>query len=97
MVGSEEVLPSNPGLFGCETDCPMSVAELAERLLRSSPYLALRNITCDSVDGILVLRGYLPTYYLKQMAQAIVFHIEGVTQVINEIEVVNAPALALRR
>ncbi len=97
MVGSEEALPADPGLFGCEAGYALSRAELAERLLRSSPYLALRNVTCDSVDGALVLRGCLPSYYLKQMAQAIVFHLEGVTGVINEIEVVNTPGLALRR
>jgi osmotically-inducible protein OsmY len=62
--------------------------ELAERALCSSPYLALRNVTCDDRDGVLTLRGSLPSYYLKQVAQAIASRVEGVRQVVNEIEVV---------
>jgi osmotically-inducible protein OsmY len=63
-------------------------ADLAERALRNSPYLALRNVTCDCRDGVLTLRGCLPTYYLKQVAQAVVARLEGVRQVVNEIQVV---------
>jgi osmotically-inducible protein OsmY len=62
--------------------------DVAERALRSSPYLALRNVTCDCRDGVLTLRGCLPTYYLKQVAQAVVARLEGVRQVVNEIQVV---------
>lgn len=75
----------------------VSVAELAERRLRSSPYLALRNVACDSQGGILVLRGCLPSYFLKQMAQAVVAQLEGVKQVINQIEVVTAPTVVAHR
>jgi osmotically-inducible protein OsmY len=67
-----------------------SPADLAERALRGSPYLALRNVACDGHDGVLTLRGCLPTYYLKQVAQAIVARVDGVQQVVNEIEVVCA-------
>jgi osmotically-inducible protein OsmY len=63
-------------------------ADLAERALRNSPYLALRNVTCDYQGGVLILRGCLPTYYLKQVAQAVVARVEGVRQVANEIDVV---------
>jgi hypothetical protein len=63
-------------------------ADLAERALRSSPYLALRNVACDCQDGVLTLRGCLPTYYLKQVAQAAVARVTGVQRIVNEIEVV---------
>lgn len=72
-------------------------ADLAERALRSSPYLALRNVSCGCQDGVLILRGCLPTYYLKQVAQAVVAHVEGVRQVVNEIEVVCPGMLEMRR
>jgi hypothetical protein len=36
---------------------------------------------------VLTLRGFLPTYYLKQMAQASVSDIAGVRTVANHIEV----------
>ena len=62
--------------------------ELAEGRLRRNPYLALRNVSCDCRGGVLVLRGRLPSYYLKQVAQEAVAHLEGVQGVENQIEVV---------
>jgi hypothetical protein len=97
MSGREDAYLAGPGVLIYQPPEPISLGELAERNLRSSPYLALRNITCDSLEGIVVLRGYLPTYFLKQMAQTLVTRMDGVIKVINEIEVVNTPALALRR
>ena len=64
-----------------------TIRELAEGLLRSNPYLALKNVSCDYCEGVLTLRGCLPTYYLKQMAQETVARIEGVVHVANEIDV----------
>ena len=64
-----------------------AVVECAENRLRGNSYLALKNVSCDYHDGVLVLRGCLPSYYLKQMAQAAVARIDGVTRVVNEIEV----------
>ena len=55
--------------------------------LLGSPYFALRNVGCVYRDGVLTLRGSLPTYYLKQMAQSVVTETEGVTTVVNQIEV----------
>ena len=60
---------------------------LAESRLQASPYLSLRNIVCDFHEGLLILRGCLPTYYLKQQAQTAVAHVDGVGQVVNLIEV----------
>jgi osmotically-inducible protein OsmY len=62
--------------------------ELAERCLRSNPYLALKNVSCDCRDGVLVLRGCLPSYYLKQVAQEIVGRLAGVEAIDNQIQVV---------
>lgn len=59
-----------------------------ERRFRRSGYLALRDISCDFHAGIAKLRGRVPTYYLKQVAQALVSEIEEVRQVINLIEIV---------
>jgi osmotically-inducible protein OsmY len=63
-------------------------AELAESHLRSNSYLALKNISCEYQEGVLILKGYLPTYYLKQVAQAVVAPTEGVDRILNQIEVV---------
>src|SRR5947209_8792782 len=70
------------------------VREGAERQLRGTSYLALKNVTCEIREGALVLGGCLPSYFLKQMAQTTVARVEGVRRIVNEIQVV-APSLAL--
>jgi osmotically-inducible protein OsmY len=60
--------------------------EATERL-RASPYLPLRNLTCHARDGALVLHGKVPTFYLKSLAQELVTSVEGVADVVNQIEV----------
>jgi hypothetical protein len=66
------------------------VVEGAEHRLRCNPYLALKNVSCEYREGVLILRGCLPSYYLKQMAQTAVAQLDGVRQIVNEIEVVTA-------
>jgi CheY-like chemotaxis protein len=68
---------------------PSPVADRVEKQLRSNPYLALKNVSCECRDGVLTLRGCLPTYYLKQMAQAAAAGVEGVGRIENRIEVVS--------
>ena len=75
--------PSTP-----ERDPREGIIEKAERRLRSNSYLALKNVSCDYQAGVLTLRGCLPTYFLKQMAQTAVDCLEGVQRIVNEIEVV---------
>jgi osmotically-inducible protein OsmY len=66
------------------------VTERAEVRLRGHCHRALRDIFCHYHDGVLTLRGRLPTYYLKQRAQEAVAGIGGVERVANEIEVAAA-------
>jgi len=61
----------------------------AESSLRNSAYLALRRVRCEVHQGTAVLHGRLPTFFLKQMAQTIVARMEGVNEIINQIEVEN--------
>ena len=63
------------------------IAEAARKCLRDSRYGAFGWISCECDDGVLLLRGRLTSYYLKQHAQEAVAGVEGVTQVVNEIEV----------
>ena len=61
----------------------------AERGLRSSRYSALKHVSCDYQGEVLVLRGCLPSYYLKQIAQEVVAHqVQGVGRIDNQIQVV---------
>ena len=65
------------------------VRVVAERALRGGPYPPLKKLSCDYRDGVLVLRGCLPSYYLKQMAQEVVAHqVQGVGRIDNQIQVV---------
>ena len=68
------------------------VVEGAENCLRHNSYLALKNVQCDFHEGVLTLKGCLPTYYLKQMAQSVVGRVVGVQRIVNEIEVVTSAA-----
>ena len=62
-------------------------AEQAESRLWGPPYLALAEVSCSYRDGVLTLRGRVPTCRLKRLAEAVVSHIGGVEWVENEIEV----------
>jgi hypothetical protein len=64
------------------------VAGLVEGRLRSHPYQALRAVSCEYREGVLVLHGRLPTYYFKQIAQEVAGAVAGVARVDNRIEVV---------
>ena len=66
----------------------VDIAVLAEKLLHDNPYHVLKNIHCDVEGTTLVLRGSLPSYFLKQMAQETVVTLSGVTEIVNLIEVV---------
>jgi hypothetical protein len=70
-------------------DSLTGMKELAEGRLRSNPYLALKNVSCDCRDNMLFLQGCLPTYYLKQLAQEVVAGLEGVKGIHNQIQVVS--------
>jgi hypothetical protein len=64
------------------------IAEIAQQALRRSSYFELREVCCDFSGGILTLRGRVPSYHLKQMAQASVAEVPGVVEVNNRLEVV---------
>ena len=63
------------------------LAEAANERLRNSPYRALRGISCECEQGVVFLRGHLPSFYHKQLAQEAVARVTGVRRVVNEIKV----------
>ncbi len=66
----------------------LETIESVERCLRSNSYTALRHLSCEYHNGVLVLKGSVESYYLKQVAQAVVSQLEGVERVDNQLEVV---------
>ena len=52
-----------------------AVCRRAQAILGKSPYLPLRTLQCNYEEGTLTLRGEVPTFYLKQLAQSLVSEI----------------------
>ena len=65
------------------------IAEIAQAALRRSSYVELHDVSCDFCGGTLTLRGRVPSYHLKQLAQASVSEVPGVVEVDNCVEVVS--------
>lgn len=56
--------------------------------LHGSGYAALSFVSCRAPDdGQVVLEGSVPTYYLKQMAQAFAQRVAGVQRIENRLAV----------
>ncbi len=87
MLATQDISTTTPSI---------SRKELAEQSLRRNSFLALDNLSCEDQEGVLVLRGYLPSYYYRQIAQEIVAQLPGIERVDNQIEVVT-PAFRSRR
>ena|SRR3972149_6375303 len=64
-----------------------SVAEMAQSRLYGSGYHTVRCVSCEFHEGVLILHGRTPSYYLKQVAQEVVKHVRGVEEIVNRIEV----------
>ncbi len=60
-----------------------------EQRLGSSGYLALRRVRCECDGDVLSLRGCVPSYFLKQVAQAIAGDTAGIRRVDNQIQVLS--------
>jgi len=69
-----------------------SVLDRVQRVLAESSYSYLRRVSCAYDDGVLTLRGRMPTFYMKQTLQVLVAKVEGVKQIVNLVEVANPAA-----
>ena len=54
---------------------------------RESRYLPLYRIQVVAHEGYVALKGEVPTYYLKQLAQCIAMSVEGVEELDNGLRV----------
>ncbi len=66
----------------------LGLAERVERALCATGYLSLRAVEVSACDGQIVLRGRVPSYYMKQVAQAVGLAIAGVRGLHNHLDVV---------
>ena len=65
----------------------LTPADHAAQILLESPYHSLRHLRCRFRDGILTIDGHVPSFYLKQIAQIAVQHLDGVKRISNLIDV----------
>ncbi|MCA9068225.1 MAG: BON domain-containing protein [Planctomycetaceae bacterium] len=69
-------------MLPCETP-----AETAKKLLAKTSYKELGAVTLVFHEGVLTMRGTVPSFHLKQVAQTVVQGIREVNQIENHIEV----------
>ena len=60
--------------------------DLQERL-QDSPYWSVRQLVCYTSEDCVIVRGTVPSYYLKQVAQSLAMRIVGLGQVRSDIQV----------
>jgi osmotically-inducible protein OsmY len=65
----------------------LGLAERVERALRATGYGPLRGIEVTVHARLVILGGRVPSYYLKQLAQATALGVPGAHQVRNDLEV----------
>jgi osmotically-inducible protein OsmY len=58
--------------------------------LERNPYLAGRTLRFEMEEGRVTLRGVVRSYFQKQMAQEALRHLDGVHEILNELEVTTA-------
>lgn len=74
------------------------IVNCAKERLREAAFLMQDAVSCGFYEGVLVLRGTLPSFYLKQLAQSATVRVDGVKEVVNRIQVVppkNSPDVSL--
>lgn len=65
---------------------PTGLIDLQKQFQRS-PYGALRQLICHVEQDSIVLRGTVPSYYLKQIAQTLAIKSMGLGSIYSDIEV----------
>ena len=76
-------------VLGADLKSPQASVGVAllQQQLRSSPYWSVRQLICVLDQGCVTVRGTLPSYYLKQVAQAVAIKALGVDRMQSDIDV----------
>jgi osmotically-inducible protein OsmY len=59
------------------------------RALQATGYSELRDLEAIEDQGLVILRGCVSSYYLKQLAQATAMTVAGVVELRSEVQVVS--------
>jgi hypothetical protein len=70
---------------------PTATVRLSQAVaaLRESPLPALRKLSIEETEAIVLIRGKVPSYYLKQMAQETVMPVLDGKALVNRVTVVH--------
>lgn len=71
-----------------ERDATHPLQHKVARMLGDSPYSELRWADCEYHDGTVVLKGQVSSFYLKQLAQALVARVTPNSRIRNQLQVV---------
>jgi osmotically-inducible protein OsmY len=76
--------------LGKRENAAHAVAARVAEALKTSGYAALQNVVSECREGVLVLRGSVPSFYMKQMAQTVASKVPGVEALENLLSVGDA-------
>ena len=65
----------------------MTLNQRIDDAIQASPHLQRRQLSVHQEAGRVILRGQVPSYFQKQIAQETIKHIEGVESIENELVV----------
>jgi osmotically-inducible protein OsmY len=68
----------------------LGLAERVERALRATGYPPLRAVEVSVCGQLVILQGRVPSYYMKQLAQAVAMGVAGVRELRNDVQVVRS-------
>jgi hypothetical protein len=74
--------PSSSGAAQPSCDCPWpeddGLRAAALKSLQASGYAAVRRLRCEVTGAVVIVHGVVPSYFLKQMAQAALQQLGGI-------------------
>jgi osmotically-inducible protein OsmY len=83
-----QTVPHHSHEVSCDEQHNGAIITRVRERLHGHSHLRAQRIWCEIDDGTLFLRGQVPSFFYKQLAQKAVQSIAGVGQIRNEIEVV---------
>jgi hypothetical protein len=87
MTPATACLPAEPSSAIVPSSVDVRLKALARKALASSGYASISTLECQVCDGVVILRGVVNSYYLKQVAQESVRRIGPVDRIENRVRV----------
>jgi osmotically-inducible protein OsmY len=86
-TAGEADAPQGTALLRGQSQEDLGLAERVERALGATGHGPLRGIQVAVHAGLIILGGRVPSYYLKQVAQATALAVPGARHVRNDLDV----------